>query len=90
MVLLSLKQYGTPSFEGDNLGDDMKVRVKEGKSYFYNGSLRNEGEEFILKKREHSVDKNDDGSPVIITIEQQFSEKCMEKVKAPGRPKKDD
>jgi hypothetical protein len=66
----------------------MKVRVKEGEKGFYGNKLYREGEEFTLVKREHSRNKDDKGKPVVITPEQQFSEKWMEKVNPGPKPTK--
>jgi hypothetical protein len=62
----------------------MKVRVL--KAGFIYGSLRRPGETLTLKQVEHSTEKGENGKPLIISVEQQFSSKWMEKVKA-GRPK---
>jgi hypothetical protein len=64
----------------------MKVRVKKGKSGFIYGSMRKEGKEFTLKPVEHSTETVD-GKPVVISIEDQFSDTWMEKVKAKSGPK---
>lgn len=59
----------------------MRVRVKEEKSGFIYGVLRTEGKEFTLKPVKHSTKKDDKGKPVIISVEDQFSENWMEEVK---------
>ena len=58
----------------------MKVPVKEGQSGFIYGVLRTEGKEFTLKPIKHSVEKDKDGDPVIISVKQQFSHVWMEEV----------
>lgn len=68
----------------------MKVKVKEGEKVFYVDKLFTEGQEFEITEREHSVDKDSKGKPVVITEEQQFSEKTMirlDKPKAGRKPK---
>jgi len=61
----------------------MKVRVKDGKTGFIYGVLRNEGEEFTLK----AVKGLRDGKPVTITVNQQFSEIWMDKIPAKTKEK---
>lgn len=59
----------------------MKVRATQ-TGFIYN-KLRvpdTKSEEFELVDVEHSVDKDSKGNPVVITIEQQFSSKWMEKL----------
>jgi hypothetical protein len=63
----------------------MKVKIKKGKQYFYDGKMRNEGDELILKKRE-GIGFNDE--PVTITVEQQFSKTCMETLEKPKKEEK--
>ncbi|MCK4788722.1 MAG: hypothetical protein KAV87_33575 [Desulfobacteraceae bacterium] len=59
----------------------MKVRVKKGQKGFIYGSLRTEGKEFTLKDVEHSTELDENGDPLIISAESQFSKVWMEKVK---------
>lgn len=67
----------------------MRVRVKEKMRGWYCGKLyygrdiesgKMKGDEFTIREREHSTQTDDDGNPVIITVEQQFSSNWMEKV----------
>jgi hypothetical protein len=68
----------------------MKVRVKEGQKGFYGNKLHAEGDSFTIEAREHSVLKDEKtGKPLVITEEQQFSDKWMEKVKSGPVAKKD-
>lgn len=70
----------------------MKVRVQDGCKGFYNGSLRRGagvddkevGDVFTLEPRKHSILKDGNGKPVVITADQQFSHRWMEKVNKPG------
>jgi len=72
----------------------MRVRVKDKMQYWYCGKLyfgrdidkgRMKSDEFYLKEREHSINTNEDGSPQIITVEQQFSKNNMIEVKSSPR-----
>jgi hypothetical protein len=65
----------------------MKVRVKDGEKGFYDGKIRREGEIFNIEAKTHSTQTDDKGDPVVITEDQQFSGKWMEKVEAP-KPKR--
>ena len=72
----------------------MRVRAKKGMTGFIYGELRSGDpdkhgnvREFTLKPVEHSTEKDEKGDPVIITIEDQFSSKWMEKVAAKRGPK---
>jgi len=63
----------------------MKVRVKEGKTYYYGDRLYLDGDTFEIKDRNHSITGD------VISVESQFSDICMEKVEVarkPGRPAK--
>lgn len=61
----------------------MKVRVKKNKSGFIYGKLRKAGAEFTLEPVKHSVDLDDNGKPVVITVDQQFSKVWMEAIEKP-------
>lgn len=70
----------------------MRVRVKEGKTGFIYGRRVSEFKELTLKPVKHSTLKGDDGKPLVITVEKQFSKVWMEKVddvesKAPAKMK---
>jgi len=66
----------------------MRVRVKEGKTGFIYGIQRTEGTEFNLKPVAHSIEKDDNNKPKIITVEQQFSKIWMDKVGDTSSPEK--
>jgi len=71
----------------------MKVRIKLGKTIFFNTKLHHEGDEIILTPRKHSTQTDREGKPVVITVEQQFNKDVMEKVNVaqntPGKEEKD-
>jgi hypothetical protein len=71
----------------------MKVRVKDGCKGFYGTRLRvganenkPEGDVFELKAKTHSTKKDEKGKPLVISAEQQFSDKWMERVEVPKKP----
>lgn len=59
----------------------MKVRVKEGCIGWIYEQLREEGDEFTLVPVETHTGE-------ILSPEQQYSDKWMERLKKPGRPRK--
>ena len=64
----------------------MLVKVKKGCSVFYD-SLYCEGAQFELVERQHSVKKDKEGQPLVITVDDQFSENSMIRVeKSKGKP----
>jgi hypothetical protein len=74
----------------------MRVKVKDGKKGFYGNALRYgadehraKGDVFTLVERAHSTQKDDNGKPVIITVEQQFSDNWMESLEPEKEPKKE-
>jgi len=60
--------------------NNMKVRVKNKQKGFIYGSLRKEGAVFTLKEFEHPSKTDDNGDPLVVTVEDQFSKVWMEKV----------
>lgn len=64
----------------ENEPKTLQVRVKEGESGFYGIKLWREGEIFNLIDRYHSIHKDDQGNPLLIPVEQQFSAKWMERL----------
>lgn len=65
----------------------MKVRVKKDQKGFIYGSMRREGKEFTLKAFEHPTKLDDNGKPLVVSIESQFSSAWMEKISAKRGPK---
>jgi len=62
------------------MSETIKVRVISEKGGFIYGRQRLEGQVFTLKPVEHSIDIDSKGEPVVISAEQQFSERWMERV----------
>ena len=68
----------------------MKVRVKEGCIGVYGIEQRREGDEFEIVAKTHSLEKDNECNPVVITEEEQFSHIWMirlDKPKAKPGPK---
>jgi len=68
----------------------MKVRVKDGCKGFFGTRLRvgvcddqDEGDVFEILAKTHSTQKDSKGDPVVITEEEQFSSKWMERIDKP-------
>jgi len=61
----------------------MKVRVKEGCIGTYGIEQRREGDEFEIVAKTHSVEKDSEGNPVVITEEEQFSHRWMIRLDEP-------
>lgn len=61
----------------------MKVRIKEGQKCFIYGSLRREESEVTLKAFDHPSKLDDNGEPLVVTAQDQFSRSCMVKVEEP-------
>ena len=70
----------------EELENNMKVRVKKKQKGFIYGKLwkrdeENKGRDVItLKPFEHPTKTNDDGDPLVVSVEDQFSKVWMEKV----------
>jgi len=62
------------------MSETIKVRVIAEKGGFIYGRQRLLDDEFTLKPVEHSTDIDDDGEPIVISADQQFSEKWMVRV----------
>ena len=61
----------------------MKVRVKEDCSGFFDGVLRREGSEFEIEAKTHYSKTDEKGDPLVISEEEQFSAKWMERIDKP-------
>lgn len=61
----------------------MRVRVREGCLGVYDLEQRREGDEFEIKTKTHSLEKDDKGDPVVITEEEQFSNLWMIRIDKP-------
>ena len=61
----------------------MKVRVKDDRNGFFDGMLRREGAVFEIEAKTHYTKTDEKGNPLVISEEEQFSAKWMERVDKP-------
>ena len=61
----------------------MKVRVKKDQKGFIYGSMRKEGAEFTLEAFKHPRKLDDNGEPLVVSVEDQFSKVWMEAIDKP-------
>jgi hypothetical protein len=64
----------------------MKVRVLPECSGFFDGKVRKEGDVFEIKPKTCTNRVDDKGKPVVLSEDEQFSAKWMEKIETRSKP----